>query len=256
MATSGTDSATTYILLIRHGENDWVGENRLAGRTPGVYLNDAGKNQSKRIAEALAKQELSAVYSSPMERCMQTARPVAEAHSLQVIEEPGVWEVDYGGWQGGSLKELSKSPEWQLVQHSPSSFRFPDGETLFEVQARGVSTVERLRRQHPNQVIAIFSHGDVIRTTLAHYLGIPFDLFQRVLINTASISAIVFHGAVPRVLFTNHLTELPKFEFKKDESEDESAGAEAAQTGGSSAPGAEQSGNGKQDGRPPSVEVL
>ncbi len=256
MATNGTDSASTYILLIRHGENDWVGENRLAGRTPGVYLNDAGHKQSRRIAEALVEQELSAVYSSPMERCLQTARPVAESHNLQVIEEPGVLGVDYGGWQGGNLKELSESPEWQLVQHSPSSFRFPDGETLFEVQARAVSTVERLRRQHPNQVIAVFSHGDVIRTTLAHYLGIPFDLFQRVLINTASISAIVFHGAVPRVLFTNHLTQLPKFEFKQDESEEQIADAEAPQTQGHSVQGTEQTGNGSQDGRPPTVEIL
>ena len=148
---------------------------------------------------------------------METAQPVAENHGLAVTLEPGVLEVDYGEWQGGSIKELAKSPEWQLVQHAPSSFRFPGGETLFEVQARAVGTIERIRRLHPDQVVAIFSHGDVIRTSVAHYMGIPFDLFQRVIIGTGSISAVAFHGAIPRVLFTNHQSQLPEFEIKKED---------------------------------------
>jgi probable phosphomutase (TIGR03848 family) len=210
-------NSTTYILLIRHGENDWVGENRLAGRTPGVHLNESGVEQSQRLVESLSGHQLSAVYSSPMERCVETAQPIAENHGLAVTHEPGVLEVDYGEWQGGSIKELAKSPEWQLVQHAPSSFRFPGGETLFEVQARAVGTIERIRRRHPDQVVAIFSHGDVIRTTVAHYMGIPFDLFQRVIIGTGSISAVAFHGAIPRVLFTNHQSQLPEFEIQKED---------------------------------------
>lgn len=240
-----TASTTTYVLLIRHGENDWVGQNRLAGRTPDVHLNDTGRSQSQRIAEALADYELSAIYSSPMERCLETAQPVAESHSLSVSEEPGVLEVDYGGWQGGSLSELSKTSEWQLVQHAPSSFRFPNGETLFEVQVRAVEATERIRRNHPDQIVAIFSHGDVIRTVLAHFLGIPFDLFQRVIISTASISAIAFHGPVARVLFTNHMTELPKFEFKQEEETDGEAKQSQAHHS-----------DGTYDGKPPAVQVL
>lgn len=205
----------TYVLLIRHGENDWVGENKLAGRTPNVHLNDRGKTQAEDVANSLAEQELSAVYSSPMERCLETAAATAQRFGLEVLEEPGVLEVDYGEWQGGSLKELSAKPEWQLVQHAPSSFRFPGGETLFEVQERAVTTVDAIRRNHPNQVVAVFSHGDVIRTTIAHYMGIPFDLFQRVLINTGSISTVVFHGSVPRVLFMNYIASLPKLEIPK-----------------------------------------
>ncbi len=206
-------SPTTYVLLIRHGENDWVDQNRLAGRTPGVHLNNKGREQSKRVAESLAEHNISALYSSPMERCLETAEAVATDQRLPVTAEAGVLEVDYGEWQGGSIKELSKTPEWQLVQHAPSSFRFPDGETLFEVQARAVDTVERIRRQHPNEIVAIFSHGDVIRTTVAHYLGIPIDLFQRVMIGTGSITAIAFHGVIPRVLFTNYVSEIPSLEF-------------------------------------------
>lgn len=218
----------TYILLIRHGENDWVGTDRLAGRTPEVHLNETGQKQAAEIADHLSQQSVAAIYSSPLIRCLETARPAAHKLGLEVQSETGVLEVDYGEWQGGNLKELSKLSEWQLVQHYPSSFRFPGGETLYEVQARAVATLEQLRQRHPNELIAIYSHGDVIRTTLAHYLGIPMDLFQRVLINTASISALAFHGSRSAVLFTNYQSQLPKFEFKREEDESESADPAAA----------------------------
>lgn len=237
-------AATTYLLLIRHGENDWVGSHRLAGRTPGVHLNETGTAQAARLAEQLARQPISAVYSSPLERCLQTAEPLAAALGLAVIPEPGVMEVDYGTWQGGDLRELAKTPEWHLVQHNPSSFCFPEGETLHQVQARAVWTLERLRQAHPNQLIAVFSHGDVIRTTLAHYMGTPIDLFQRIVVNTASISALAFFDARPMVLFTNYMAELPLFEWKQEEAPSETAESDE-QPGGALAvpasPGAEHS---------------
>lgn len=215
-------NSTTYIFLIRHGENDWVGTDRLAGRSPGVHLNDRGREQSTLLARLLAKQSIAAVYSSPLERCMETAQPVAGALGLSVVAESGVLEVDYGEWQAGNLKELAKLPEWRRVQHYPSTFRFPGGETLREVQYRAVSTIERLRSEHPNQIIAIFSHGDVIRTTIAHYIGIPLDLFQRVQISTASISIMGFFQNVPAILGVNYQSELPILEIKQDEERAES----------------------------------
>lgn len=201
--------STTYILLIRHGENDWVGAKRLAGRTPGVYLNATGRQQATELADLLGPQPIAAVYSSPLERCMETAQPLATARGLQVLPADDVIEVDYGEWRGGELKELAKKPEWQAVQHYPSQFRFPAGETLREVQFRAVGFIEGLRVSHPNQAVAIFSHGDVIRTTVAHYLGTPIDLFQRVAISTASISVLAFFDQRPMVLAVNHLTKLP-----------------------------------------------
>lgn len=205
---------TTYVLLIRHGENDWVGTDRLAGRSPGVHLNDKGRQQAQELAQLLQQQPIAAIYSSPLDRCVQTAQPLADALSLPVTVEPGVLEVDYGGWQAGHLKELAKLPEWHLVQHYPSTFRFPQGETLREVQSRALSAIERIRDAHPNQVVAIFSHGDVIRTTMAHYLGTPLDLFQRVIISTASISTLAFFGQVPSVLGVNYRPTLGKLEIK------------------------------------------
>ncbi len=88
-------------------------------------------------------------------------------------------------------------------------------------KARAVWAIERIVQAHPNQLVALFSHGDVIRTTIAHYMGTPLDLFQRINISTASISALAFHNGRPMVLFTNYTAELPKFEWKQEESPDQ-----------------------------------
>jgi probable phosphomutase (TIGR03848 family) len=232
--------STTYVLLIRHGENDWVGTNRLAGRTPEVHLNDKGREQSAALAAQLAGQPIAAIYSSPLERCMETAQPLAAALGCPLRAEPGVIEVDYGEWRGGDLKELSQLPEWQMVQHFPSAFRFPGGETLHEVQSRAVWAIERLVAAHPNQLVAVFSHGDVIRTSLAHYMGTPLDLFQRILIGTASISGLAFHNSRPAVLFTNYSAALPTFSWSKEQPSTEQPSTEQPTT---EAVGASPTGN-------------
>lgn len=211
--------STTYLFLIRHGENDWVGSNRLAGRTPGVYLNEKGREQAFELAELLQRQPIEAVYSSPLERCMETAQPLADKFDLPVNAEAGVLEVDYGEWRGQSLKDLSKEPAWQMVQHYPSAFRFPGGETLQEVQSRAVAAIGRIHQAHPNQVVALFSHGDVIRTTLAYFLGTHIDLFQRIMINTASVSVVALHNLRPMVLGVNYVATLPVLEIKPSEAE-------------------------------------
>lgn len=232
----------TYILLIRHGENEYVHTHRLAGRTPDVHLNDKGRQQADALVGYLAGQPIDVIYSSPLERCLETAEPLAQARSMPVVVETGLVEVDYGGWQGADLRELSKQPEWAQVQHYPSIFRFPEGETLREVQARAVSALERLRRAHPDQILAVFSHGDVIRTTMAHYLGIPLDLFQRLAISTASVSILAFFDERPMVLGVNYGAEPPRVEIKKPDPAAEPAPAPEGGLAGdlvveSSAPG-------------------
>ncbi|MCB9138282.1 MAG: MSMEG_4193 family putative phosphomutase [Caldilineaceae bacterium] len=231
MATANTEAATetsaetavapTYVFLVRHGENDWVGSNRLAGRTPGVHLNAKGRDQADKLADLLQGQPIRAIYSSPMERCMETAQPLARRLEQIVEPEAGIVEIDYGAWQGGALKELSATPEWQMVQHYPSQFRFPDGETLHEAQMRAVTTINRRAQQHAGGAIALFSHGDIIRTSLAHYLGVPLDLFQRIIISTASVSVIGFFNNRPAVLAVNYLTALPNLEPKPPTTDDQ-----------------------------------
>ena len=193
----------TYLFLIRHGENEWTERGALAGRTPAVPLNEKGREQAHQVAERLKVQPITAVYSSPLLRCLESAQPLAAALNLSISVEPGVLEVDYGEWRGGELKELSKRPEWQLVQIFPGGFRFPGGETLREVQNRVVTTLERIRTEHAGEVVAVYAHGDVLRTTLAYYLGTPLDLFQRIQISTASISVVAFHRFGPSILAMN-----------------------------------------------------
>lgn len=192
----------TDLLLIRHATNDWVGD-RLAGWTPDVHLNDPGRAQAAALAARLASWRLEAIYSSPLERAVETAQAVAQRHGLEVAIEPGVGESRYGAWTGQSIKELAKTPEWLQVQFTPSLAQFPDGESLSEMQARAVAAIERLRRLHSKGVVAVFSHADVIKALAAYYAGMPFDLFQRLVIDTASVTWLRFTAHGPRLLRLN-----------------------------------------------------
>jgi probable phosphoglycerate mutase len=208
----------TDVLLIRHATNDWVGD-RLAGWTPGVHLNEQGRGQAAALAERLAAWPIQAIYSSPLERAVETAQAVAAGRSLEIAIEDGVGESRYGDWTGQSIKELAKAPEWMQVQFTPGLARFPNGESLGEMQARAVAAVERLRRLHPGAVIAIFSHADVIKAVAAYYAGVPFDLFQRLVIDTASVTWLHFTPHGPRLLRLNDTGALepPKPESGNDQ---------------------------------------
>ena len=191
----------TLLLLIRHGANDWV-HGRLAGWTPGVHLNDVGRGQAAALAARLAPLPLDAIYASPLERCQETAAPLAEAKGLKVETLDDLGEVRYGDWTGRTLKELAKEPLWKVVQATPSAARFPGGESLFEMQARAVQAVERLREAHPSQTVAVCSHADVIKALACHYLGMHLDLFQRLVVSPASVTALAF-GPAPYLVRLN-----------------------------------------------------
>lgn len=199
----------TEILLIRHGENEYTRRGRLAGWTPGVHLDPNGQAQAQALASHLSGAPIKALYSSPLERAMETALPLAKAKHLRVHKFDDVGEVRYGEWTGRSLKSLARTKLWAVVQRYPAAMEFPNGETFRAVQARAVNAVEALARKHPKQLIAIFSHGDVIKLILAHYLGAPVDLFQRIMINTGSISIIRLTGSMPFVLRVNEQPTVP-----------------------------------------------
>lgn len=182
----------TMILLVRHGQNEWVKKKRLAGWIPNVHLNDEGKEQAKQVAERLSHLPIRALYSSPVTRCMETARIIGRSLNLQIKELEAVGEVRYGEWEGEEIEKLSKEKAWHAVQHYPSRFRFPEGEALRHVQARAVDALEGLSaRYDKNEMIVVVSHADLIKLTLAHYLGVHIDLFQRIVISPASVSALV-----------------------------------------------------------------
>ena len=212
----------TTILLIRHGENNMVGK-RLAGRLPRVHLNEKGKQQALQIAQALAKAPITAIYSSPLERAVETAEPLAQALGQTIQMAPGLIELDYGDWQGKTLKQLSRLKLWKIVQDKPSEMRFPKGESMVEVQNRAVAEVERIAAAHDDkELVACFSHGDIIRLLVAHYLAAPLDEFQRVASNTASISVVmVGKKGRPRVL---HVNQVLSFEFHEEKKPDPASG--------------------------------
>jgi len=178
------------IVLVRHGENDWVKKNRLAGWIPGIHLNENGRQQAEQAAKRLQEIPVKAVYSSPVTRCMETAAYIAGIHGQDVIEIEELGEVRYGEWEGKKIKKLAKKPAWRAVQFFPSRFRFPQGEALRETQFRAVQALEKLAARHEKELIVAVSHADLIKLAIAHYLGVHIDLFQRIVISPASATVL------------------------------------------------------------------
>lgn len=179
----------TRFLLVRHAAVDPVGV-AIAGRAPGVPLNDAGREQASRIASAMAAVTVGAVYTSPLERARETAEPIARAHGLDARVNDAFTEVDFGEWTGQSLRALGGDERWRRFNTFRSGERIPGGELMAEAQLRAVRGLEQLRGVHGDATVVIVSHADVIRATLAYYLGMPIDLMQRLEIAPASVSAL------------------------------------------------------------------
>ena len=179
------------VLLVRHAETEYVRKGRLAGRMPGVPLNKHGREQATALGERLAALAIKAVYSSPLERALETARAIAEPHGIEVVTREGLLETDVGEWQERSLKELARLKEWKALQRTPSLMRFPGGESVPETQHRMCREIEALCALHDaKDTIACVSHGDPIRLAVAHFVGLPLDLFQRLDVIPASVSAV------------------------------------------------------------------
>jgi probable phosphoglycerate mutase len=187
----------TRVVLVRHAVTPHTGP-LLSGRMPGIDLSDRGVEQAEAAATRLARLTVSAVYASPIERTTQTAQCIAIHHQLEVLALPGVIEADYGDWTGQKLADLAKTPEWSVVQISPSRARFPNGESLLEMQTRTVAAIEEVVRRHPHETVVIVSHADPIKSAIAYFTGMHLDLFQRLHVSPASVTVLDFHthGAV------------------------------------------------------------
>ncbi|MEX2459064.1 MAG: MSMEG_4193 family putative phosphomutase [Actinomycetota bacterium] len=190
------------VLLIRHATTEATGR-ILTGWSEGHPLDDHGHAQAEALARRMAGFRLAAVYSSPLERCAQTAEAIAAPHRLHVTMEDDLGEVRYGDWTGRPLRVLARTKLWRQLMRAPSQTRFPNGETLAEVQVRAVSAVNAIAARHAGKTVAVCSHADVIRLLLAHYSGVHVDMFQRTAVSPASLSAVVLEGATPRILRVN-----------------------------------------------------
>jgi probable phosphoglycerate mutase len=174
-----------------------------------VHLNDEGNAQAQALAERLGAEKITAVYSSPLERCQETAAPVAERLGLGLRTLEGVKETDCGDWTKQPLEELCKLELWAQVQIHPSGFRFPNGESMLEIQARMVAALDELQRRHVGETIAVFSHSDPIKLAIVFYAGMPLDLFQRLEVSPASISELDFGPLRVRLVRLNDCAHVP-----------------------------------------------
>jgi 2,3-bisphosphoglycerate-dependent phosphoglycerate mutase len=246
----------TTVLLLRHGRTNANLTGVLAGRSPGVELDEVGRQQAETSAMRIAPLPVAAVVSSPLRRCRQTAKAVVEAGAryrgqegaavdpLPVATDAGLIECGYGSWTGRKLRDLAKEKLWATVQQQPSAVRFPDGEAMAEMAARASATVHswntRIAEEHGDEAIWVaVSHGDVIKSILANALGMHLDTFQRIMVDPASISVIHFAGSQPFVLRMNSVgqdldTLIPKPKPRKRGAKRTTTGRSAGgRTGGS-----------------------
>jgi probable phosphomutase (TIGR03848 family) len=194
----------TAVLLIRHGAHALQGK-VLVGRTPGVHLSGEGRRQAETLAHRLAETSVRAIYSSPLERAQETAAPLAERLGLETKVVEDLNEIDFGDWTNQPIETLADDQRWHLFNSFRSGTTPPNGEAMLDVQARFVGMVEGLRTLYPGAQVAIVSHGDVIKSGLAHWLGVHLDLFQRIEVSPGSLSVVEIEDYGPRILRLNSL---------------------------------------------------
>ena len=188
----------TIFCLVRHGAYGMIDQG-LGGHAPHP-LNDDGRAQAERVAEALSCRAIAAIVSSPVQRAQETAAPIAARLGLAVRVEPDFAEIDCGEWTGASFESLHAQPAWRAWNRFRSTARVPQGETMLAVQARAVSGLCRLAAAFPEDEVVVVSHGDIIKSLLAHFLGTPLDLLRRIEIGPASTSRRVRYEEDAKVL--------------------------------------------------------
>lgn len=194
----------TKFYLIRHGSHDWI-DKGIAGWQPGIHLNERGCEEVEKLATIFQGSPVDLIYSSPLERTMETAAMLAERwnlHPVRVSEALG--EVHYGDWTGLTFEEIRSSKQWANYNKFRSGASVPNGEFAIDVQQRVVSEILRLRDAYPDKKIAIVGHGDPLRLAILHFLGMPIDFIWRIEISPASVSLIEVEQSYVRVKFINH----------------------------------------------------
>jgi broad specificity phosphatase PhoE len=204
---TGIVNQMTKFLLIRHATTDSVGI-RLSGRRAGVNLNEAGIQQAEKLAGEFSGTRISAVYSSPLERAVQTAEAISKVLGLQTRVSEDFLEINFGVWTNRTFKELESESLFKQFNVFRSFTRIPEGETMMEAQLRMIRGMEKLCLLHPDETVVIVSHSDLIKATIAYYSGIPLDMFQRIEISPASVSIIKAGSDYAVVELVNYTADL------------------------------------------------
>ncbi|MHB1987432.1 MAG: histidine phosphatase family protein [Acidimicrobiales bacterium] len=200
----------TVVCLVRHGTTPTTGK-VLPGRARGLHLSEAGIAEAARTAGHFGGLEVEAVYSSPLERARETASPIGSVTGRPVTIDKGLVECDFGEWTGAELSQLARLPEWKTVQRYPSGFRFPGGESFQDLQSRMQATIAALCERHPGKAIIGVSHADCIKAAVALALGVPLDLFQRIVVGPCSATVVAYGADGPAVLTVNSYGVPPGF---------------------------------------------
>jgi len=178
------------------------------GWKPGWHLNSNGRRQAEQLAHRMAQFPIRAIYTSPLERAVETAEPIANRLKVPLHRSNELGEVQFGEWEGRTIRELDESEEWRRYNAFRSGVRVPGGELMIETQARMMNKLECLSRQHEDQSIALVSHADPIRAVLALFMGIPMDFMLRFEISPGSVSVVETGAWAPRILCVNGAGDL------------------------------------------------
>jgi probable phosphoglycerate mutase len=170
---------------------------------PGVSLNEEGKEQANKLAERLKHLPIAAIYTSPLERAVETAQPLSIALNTEVIIDDGFIEMDFGDWTNSTISDLEENPDFKLFNTFRSNKRIPGGDLMPEAQTRFISAMQKLYAKHPGKIVAIVSHADMIKAAVTYYAGIHLDLFQRIEISPASVSIIEVYDETARIVLVN-----------------------------------------------------
>lgn len=225
------------LILVRHGRSTANTSGVLAGRTPGVSLDESGAAQAAALPDRLAGTQLAAAVASPLQRCRETLAPLLAARpGLPLHVEDRINECDYGDWSGRKLAELADEPLMTVVQQHPSAAAFPGGEAMRAMQARAVEAVRdwnaRIEAEHgEDAVYAMCSHGDIIKSVVADALGMHLDLFQRIHVDPCSLTVIRYTRLRPFLVRLGDTGDLASLAPRADTS-----GTDAAVGGGAGAP--------------------
>jgi len=196
------------VYLIRHATTAMVGKG-LTGWLPGISLDESGRRQAERLAERMRAIPISAIYSSPLERALETAGPLARDKALDIRRHRAFSEINFGDWQGKDFAEIEKDGRWRSFNDFRSGTPAPGGEMMVETQARFVRGFFEAAAGHPGKEIAIFSHADAIKSIVAHLLAIPIDFHLRLEIAPASVTIVEIFAAFPVVRAINITGSIP-----------------------------------------------
>ncbi len=184
----------TTVYLVRHGDIDLA--DRIPGRVPGLHLSSHGVKQAQRVSEMLSGAGLDAIYSSPLDRTVETAEPLSRASGLPIQKREQLIEIDFGEWTGCRFEDLEEDFRWKQFHFYRNGCLIPGGELMVQVQSRMVGEVLRIVKNHYGKSVVLFSHNDPVKSVLAFFAGVSLDLFLRITVSTGSVSVLDFYDDV------------------------------------------------------------